>query len=670
VISEKNRIEALKSSLLLDTPSESSFDELARLASLICGCDYALISLIDSDRIWFKAKVGIHEAELPRQDSFCQEAIQQEGVFVVADTALDPRFSNHPWVSSKLGVRFYAGVALKDQEGYALGTLNVLDKRTLVLSFQQELALMALARQVMLLIEMRKTNTRLASAEKKSSELAESRFQFLARMSHEIRTPVHGIIGMAELLATKTLDSQATEFLETIQDSADNLLKLVDRVMDLSKLETGTTKLENEPFALKAMAVATLDLLRAHAAKHRTELVFVADEIVPDWVMGDAHQLRQVFLNLVGNAIKFTRNGTVTLRIKALDSHPEYPLLKFEVQDTGQGVSEKAKSQIFKAFYQGESPSTQNFGGAGLGLSICSGIVGLMGGQMQLESEEGKGSLFSFQTQMQKTTPKLSALTAGTRLDYTNLGSADKTLRLLIAEDNTINRKIYEGYLAGTSVEIVFAENGQVAVDAFSKGRFDLILMDCQMPVMDGFEASLRIRSLENSADRYVPIVAVTASTSEQYLLKSKNVGMDGHIQKPVSKSQLIELIEKWTARGQEGVFDLQVIRDLKTLGEQTHCDLLGEIVKMFIAEAPERLVNLQTSLALKDFQALGRWAHQFKSSCGALGMSRMIQICDQIEIQADTQDMRILEGLLLNFKAELERALEALEAGEISRAA
>jgi len=363
---------------------------------------------------------------------------------------------------------------------------------------------------------------------------------FLANMSHEVRTPMNGVIGMAELLLREPLGDKGRRYAETIQRSGRALLGVLDDVLDLSKVEAGQLRLEVAPLDLSALVIEMKDLFGEAA---RAKGIRLSLEVAPDaarWVTGDALRLRQVLLNLVSNAVKFTGQGTIAVSARGEAGGA----VRFEVKDTGIGIAHDQQARIFDAFAQAEDGTTRRYGGTGLGLSISRHIVGLMGGTIGVHSVPGEGSLFWF------SVPLAEALAPGAAQLATGGGApAGKALagrRVLVVEDEPVNAEVTRAMLLRLGVEVVTADDGAQAVVAHARQAFDCVLMDCQMPVMDGLEATRRIRGAEaaGGAER-TPIVALTAHVLPEHRKDCIDAGMDDYLAKPFSATALEQVLAR-----------------------------------------------------------------------------------------------------------------------------
>ncbi len=534
-------------------------------------------------------------------------------------------------------------------------------------------------------------NKNLESARDRALAVSNAKSEFLARMSHEIRTPMNGVLGMVELLNRTALEKPQRQYTASIQDSAESLLDVIDDILDFSKVEAGKLHLDSVVFELNPFLHHVTESLRALTDEKGLLLSCVVPEGAPLVVEADPVRLRQVLINLLGNAIKFTEKGSVLLEANAGQRDDDHVDVTFEVIDTGIGIAHHKQHRIFESFAQEDGSTTRRYGGTGLGLSICRQLVSLMGGDIQLTSRRGKGSRFFF-----TLTLPLRAKTdvVDSAFDFGSPGSTSEDLaplasmlrgRVLLAEDNAVNQAVAIGMLRAMGVDIVVVNDGEAAVERAMSERFDVILMDCLMPLLDGYDATRKIREFEAQAGRpAVPVIAVTANALPGDMEKCVSAGMDDYISKPFNIQRLYTSLTRFLPEAEgdsglhrlgedvssgiesggpqdDGVIDDSVLDALSKMPQSGRNGLTERVIRTYLGSSRALMAKLGEALDNREAAVIRETAHALKSSSANVGAMQLSELFRQLETSTRQTDESQARELRAQIRSEYERVVEAL---------
>ncbi len=485
----------------------------------------------------------------------------------------------------------------------------------------------------------------LNESERTSRQALSIKENFLANMSHEIRTPLNSILGFTTLLRRQNVSQPSQHYITSIQQAGENLLAIINDILDISKIEAGMMRIVNKSFSIRGLLhsveVLFSERVKSKGLRYSTQI----DENVPDILTGDATRLTQIMVNLLGNALKFSEKGALNTAVSISSAAHNSITLKFRVSDEGIGIESEKLERIFERFNQADDSITRNYGGTGLGLSIVKDLLDIQKGTIEVDSSLGKGTTFTFEI------PYLIADdTSGVdvvRYKVVEPEWIGSTVHILIVDDNVMNQDLMVNILGYWGFSFAIASNGIEAIEQVKAGTFDLILMDIQMPEMDGYSATIHLRTELKSE---IPIIAMTAHAMSGEREKCINLGMNDYISKPVNEQELLALIEKVTvkANADEGIEQEFVYLDLDYLKDIGKGNVFYErkVTGHFVSRIPQDMISLQQALKAEDYEKIKQIAHSLRTTLAIMGLlERTVHVLDQLEFPEN--DKRHFEPLI-----------------------
>lgn len=566
----------------------------------------------------------------------------------------------------------FNGSVYKDDKGKVLGVVVVARDITEQKRFETELTEAKLfAEKATLLAEEAKNNAE--NATQTAENAVKAKQQFLSNMSHEIRTPMNAIIGFTKVILKTELTAKQKEYLTAIKMSGDALIVLINDILDLAKVDAGKMIFEQTPFKMALSLSAMLHLFESKIQEKNLELIKEYDTNIPEVLVGDPVRLHQIILNLVSNAVKFTAKGQITISARLLSKTDEAVNVEFAVADTGIGIPKEKMESIFDNFQQATSGTSRLYGGTGLGLAIVKQLVEPQGGDIRVESEVGKGSVFIFTLPFLKTNAEADPDTYFEEPETTELSTDIKNIKVLVVEDIPLNQLLMKTLLDDFGFERDIADNGKIAIEKMQDKEYDVILMDLQMPEMNGFEATEYIRHTMKSK---IPIIALTADVTTMDLAKCRAVGMNDYIAKPVDErllyTKIIGLVKKphlikyKAEKGNYKCIKSKCI-DLEYLVRRTKSNpiLMMEMISAYLEQTPPLIIAMKEGLEHKDWQALHAAVHKMIPSFAIMGMNVNFEnMAKKVQEYASTQQQTDgIPDLVLQLENICAQACEELKA-------
>ncbi len=537
---EKERLEKLKYYEILDSVEEEIFNNVVKLASEICETPIALISLIDEERQWFKAKYGLSAPETPREVAFCAHAILGNTLFEIPDSTKDERFFDNPLVVNDPNVIFYAGHPLTTPDNLNIGTLCVIDNKPKQLNEKQKQSLSILAKQVVHLIDIRSKTKELEESRRSAAAANESKLDFIAAISHDIRNPLNSLFGITDILLNDEKNPEKINLLNQFRNSTEIILRIVNDTIDLSQLETKGMISNQRIFSFEETISSLSNFFETEAKRKGISFQLTKDPRVKNFYFGDQRKIEKILWNLTSNAFKFTQKGKVSISVDLEKEDKTETKMILTVEDTGPGINEEIIPNLFKK-YISFSPKEVELVGSGLGLSIVDAAVKSLGGTIEVISKKNIGTKFIVRFEMQ---PGLSNASKPQKKNIPEdlLLKRLHTKKALVADDNELNRKILLNYLKPFGMEITEVDNGNSALDWINASDEGIIFLDIEMPGQTGIEVICNTRPEKRKEFFFIACTGLCLPEEKE---KIKQSGFQFHVAKPYNRSIIKETLSE-----------------------------------------------------------------------------------------------------------------------------